>query len=81
MSQRKSWVWQYAKRDGDKAFCMMCDEEYNNEFSCAGGTTGAISRHLEIIHNLKPTNSNPPSVSSSMEVESHNTEDENTIIF
>jgi hypothetical protein len=80
MSQRKSWVWQYAKR-GDKAFCMMCDEQYNNEFSCAGGTTGAISRHLQTIHNLKPTNSNPPSVSSSMEFESHNTENEHTIIF
>jgi len=40
MGKRKSWVWDYAKRDGDRAFCDLCDGESNNEYSCVGGTTG-----------------------------------------
>ena len=54
MPKRKSWVWQHAHRDGDKAFCDMCDEGENNVFSCVGGTTGSLSRHLTSIHNLRP---------------------------
>lgn len=56
MFKLKSWVWQYAKRIGDKGYCNMCDEDDVNEFSCPGGTTGSLGRHLKLVHNLKPTN-------------------------
>ena len=49
MSKVKSWVWNYAKRVGDKAYCDLCEENSNNEFSCVGGTTGSVLRHLKII--------------------------------
>ncbi|XP_025201856.1 zinc finger BED domain-containing protein 1-like [Melanaphis sacchari] len=48
----KSWVWQYAKRIENKAYCNLCDEDDNNEFSCPGGTTGSLGRHLTTIHGL-----------------------------
>lgn len=57
MSKSKSWVWQYAKRVGDKGYCNMCDEDNLNEFACAGGSTGSLGRHLKFIHNIWPTNS------------------------
>lgn len=53
MSKRgKSWVWQYAKRVENKTYCNLCDENENNEFSCPGGTTGSLGRHLYTIHGL-----------------------------
>jgi len=52
MSKFKSWVWNYAKRIGDKAYCDLCEENSNNEFSCVGGTTGSVLRHLKNIHNI-----------------------------
>lgn len=52
MGKKRSWVWDYAKRRGDKAFCELCDEEENNEYSCIGGTTGSLIRHLNIKHNI-----------------------------
>jgi hypothetical protein len=33
--------WDYAKREGDRAFCDLCDGDGNNEYSCVGGTTGS----------------------------------------
>lgn len=50
MGKRRSWVWEYAKQKGDKAYCELCDEDENNEYSCVGGTTGSIIRHLKIMH-------------------------------
>ncbi|XP_060859967.1 E3 SUMO-protein ligase ZBED1-like [Metopolophium dirhodum] len=50
----KSWVWLYAKRHGDKAYCDLCTENENNEFCCIGGTTGSLGRHLKTIHSIKP---------------------------
>ncbi|KAL5233439.1 hypothetical protein ACI65C_000849 [Semiaphis heraclei] len=52
MDKVKSWVWNYAKRVGDKAYCDLCEENSNNEFSCVGGTTGSVLRHLKNIHNI-----------------------------
>jgi len=51
MGTKRSWVWDYAKRRGDKAFCELCDEEENNEYSCVGGTT-ALIRYLNIKHTI-----------------------------
>jgi hypothetical protein len=53
MVKRKSWVWDYAKREGDRAFCDLCDSENNNEYSCVGGTTGSLIRHLQNCHGIK----------------------------
>jgi len=53
--QSKSWVWQYGKRQGDRAFCGLCDDSSNKEFSCAGGSTGSFGRHLKVIHNVGRT--------------------------
>jgi len=52
--QGKSWVWQYAEKRDNKAFCNLCSDDTNNELSCVGGSTGAISNHLQKIHNLHP---------------------------
>ncbi|KAL5237601.1 hypothetical protein ACI65C_005012 [Semiaphis heraclei] len=52
MSKVKSWVSNYAKRVGDKAYCDLCEENSNNEFSCVGGTTGSVLRHLKNVHNI-----------------------------
>lgn len=52
MGKKRSWVWEYAKRKGDKAYCQLCDEDKNNEYSCVGGTTGSIIRHLKIMHKV-----------------------------
>jgi len=52
MGKQRSWVWEYAKRKGDKAFCELCDEHENNAFSCVGGTTGSLIRHLKIKHQV-----------------------------
>lgn len=49
---RKSWVWQYAYRKGDKAYCELCDEKEDNEFACSGGTTGSLGRHLKLTHSI-----------------------------
>lgn len=49
MSKSKSWVWQYAKRVGDKAYGDMCDRDDLNEFACAVGSIEWLSRHLKII--------------------------------
>ncbi|VVC30833.1 Hypothetical protein CINCED_3A000569, partial [Cinara cedri] len=46
----KSWVWQYVKSVENN--CNLCDEDDNNEFSCPGGTTGSLGRHLSTIHVL-----------------------------
>jgi hypothetical protein len=53
MVKRKSWVWDYAKREGDHTFCDLCDSENNNEYSCVGGTTGSLIRHLQNCHCIK----------------------------
>ncbi|KAL1493641.1 hypothetical protein ABEB36_009340 [Hypothenemus hampei] len=42
-------------RHGDKAFCELCDGNENNVFSCLGGTTGSLGRHLINVHGLKAT--------------------------
>lgn len=52
MKLRKSWVWQYATRKGDKAYCELCHDTDDNEFSCTGGTTGSLGRHLMTIHGV-----------------------------
>lgn len=52
MGKKRSWVWEYAKRKGDKAYCELCDEDENNEYSCVGGTTGYLIRHLKIMHKI-----------------------------
>lgn len=44
MFKVKNWVWNYAKRVGDKVYCDLCDENSNNEFSCVGETTGSVLR-------------------------------------
>ncbi|KAL5246430.1 hypothetical protein ACI65C_013838 [Semiaphis heraclei] len=54
MVKRKSWVWDFAKREGDRAFCDLCDGESNNEYSCVGGTTGSLIRHLQNFHGIAP---------------------------
>lgn len=43
MDKRKSWVWDYAKREKDRAYCDLCDDD-QNEFSCVGGTTGPLNK-------------------------------------
>jgi len=43
----KSWVWQYAKKMDNKAYCNICSDDVYNELSCVGGSTGAISNHLQ----------------------------------
>lgn len=48
----RSWVWQYADREGEVAYCKLCDENQNNSFSCPGGSTGSIGRHLMSIHSM-----------------------------
>jgi len=48
----RSWVWQYAKRIEDKAYCNLCNEEETNVFACPGGTTGSLGRHLSGTHGL-----------------------------
>jgi len=53
--KKSSWVWQYAKKKGNVAYCLLCDENENNEFLFAmedGGTTGSIGRHLMAIHSM-----------------------------
>ncbi|CAI6358111.1 unnamed protein product [Macrosiphum euphorbiae] len=55
----KSWVWQYGKRQGDKAFCDLCDDNSNKVFCCAGGSTGSFGRHLKLIHNISRNTQNP----------------------
>ncbi|KAL5237406.1 hypothetical protein ACI65C_004816 [Semiaphis heraclei] len=44
MDKRKSWLWDYAKREKDHAY--LCDDD-QNKFSCVGGTTGSLIRHLQ----------------------------------
>jgi len=51
MGKRKSWVWDYAKREKDRAYCDLCDDD-QNEFSCVGGTTGSLIRHLQNVHQI-----------------------------
>lgn len=51
---KRSWVWQYATRIGDTAFCTLCNDRVNNEFSCRGGTTGSIGKHLKVVHLKSP---------------------------
>lgn len=59
MSYRsKSWVWQYGKRQGDKAACDLCDDSSNKVFCCAGGSTGSFGRHLKLIHNISKNTQN-----------------------
>jgi hypothetical protein len=48
--KRKILVWDYAKHEGDRAFCDLCD----NEYSCVGGITGSLIRHLESVYGIKP---------------------------
>lgn len=50
----KSWVWQYAEKRDNKAYCNMCSDDINTELSCHGGSTGAIGNHLQMIHDLHP---------------------------
>ncbi|KMQ91592.1 zinc finger bed domain-containing protein 1-like protein [Lasius niger] len=50
----KSWVWQYAKKRDNKAYCNICSDDVNNELSCLGGSTGAIGNYLQKIHGLHP---------------------------
>ncbi|KAE9522908.1 hypothetical protein AGLY_016719, partial [Aphis glycines] len=74
--KKKSWVWDYAKRKLDKAYCELCDEDENNEYSCVGGTTGSLIRHLKImrkvnqqaINSLQDTDSFTNSESSSSDI-------------
>lgn len=40
------------KKKGNIAFCLICDENENNEFVCNRGTTGSIGRHLMAIHSM-----------------------------
>ncbi|XP_060870194.1 uncharacterized protein LOC132944730 [Metopolophium dirhodum] len=54
MVKRKSWVWDYAKREGDRAFCDLCDSESDSEYSSVGSTTGSLIRHLQNFHSIKP---------------------------
>jgi hypothetical protein len=46
--------WDYDKREGDRAFCELCDGDGNNEYTCVGVTTGSLIRHLESVHGVKP---------------------------
>jgi len=48
----RSWVWQYARRIEDKAYCNLCDQDECNEFACPGGTSGSLGRHLSGMHGL-----------------------------
>ncbi|KAL5233952.1 hypothetical protein ACI65C_001362 [Semiaphis heraclei] len=76
MSYRyKSWVWQYGKRQGDKAFCDLCDDNSNKVFCCAGGSTGSFGRHLKLIHNISRNTQNPSDDNPHDEVEECNTVD------
>lgn len=54
MVKRKSWIWDFAKREGDRAFCDLCDGENNNEYFCVGGTTRSLIRHLQNVHGIAP---------------------------
>ncbi|VVC30178.1 Ribonuclease H-like domain,HAT, C-terminal dimerisation domain [Cinara cedri] len=42
----------------------MFHEDDLNEFSCTGGTTGSLGRHLKSVNNLKPTKSQSTSIVS-----------------
>ncbi|XP_025204441.1 zinc finger BED domain-containing protein 1-like [Melanaphis sacchari] len=69
----KSWVWLYAKRQGDKAYCDLCTENENNEFCCIGGTTGSLGRHLKTIHGIKPLTTVTRRVASGRELDNADT--------
>lgn len=56
----KSWVWKYAQREGDKAYCNLCMDEVNNEFSCRGGSTGSLMRHLLGVHGVSKNQTQSP---------------------
>lgn len=60
-SNRRCWVWQYANRVENKAYCNLCSENENNEFCCNGGSTGSLGRHLATIHNIQPLSNNSKS--------------------
>ncbi|CAI6358847.1 unnamed protein product [Macrosiphum euphorbiae] len=75
MSYRpKSWVWQDGKRQGDKAFCDLCEDNSDKVFSCAGGSTGSFGRHLKLIHNISQSSQNPS------EDKCHEDEECNTVV-
>jgi hypothetical protein len=55
---RSSHVWSYFTRDPNfkenkKATCNMCKQTY----TCSGGSTSNLSRHLQNRHNLRTKNS------------------------
>ena len=50
----KSWVWQYAVRQGNKALCTLCEENKRKLFSTPTGTTSSIGNHLKNVHGLIP---------------------------
>jgi len=52
MGKIRSRIWQYAKRNGDKAYCKICNKDENNEYSCVGGITRSLIRHLKIMHKV-----------------------------
>jgi len=60
-NNRKSWVWRYANRIGNKAYCSLCSENENNEFCCNGGSTESLGRHLAIINRTQPISNNSKS--------------------
>jgi hypothetical protein len=49
MNNRKSLVWQYTNRQGNKVYCSLCSDSENNEFCCNDGTRGSVGRHLMTI--------------------------------
>lgn len=47
------FVWDFAKCEGDRAFCDLRDGE-NNEFHCICGTKESLLRNLQNIYGIKP---------------------------
>jgi hypothetical protein len=48
-SKRKSWVWQDAVREGDKAYFLLCSEVDDISFTASGRSKVSIGNHRKNI--------------------------------
>ena len=44
--KKKSWVWNYFEKEGDKCKCVLC----SSYVSLKGYSTGTMTRHLNSVH-------------------------------
>lgn len=56
----KSFVWNYASKDGNFAICVECKAK----LKCEGGSTSGIKKHLKIVHSITENNCSNDSESS-----------------